>query len=123
MIAPAAPLLRRLALAALALALAAQVGPAPARAGDGFSEIVSRYRAYRNRPSLFMRTRGRVRLAETHDPRAFRILAADYGKAEEPPDMVRSTLVTLLTTQFVAPASMAPMYTEWRDREKDATDA
>ena len=120
---PAAPLLRRIACAALVLAVAAQVGPAPARAGDDFSEVVSRYRAYRNRPSLFMRTRGRVRLAETRDPRAFRLLAADYGKAEEPPDMVRSTIVTLLTTHFVAPASLAPMYAEWRGREKDAVDA
>ena len=120
---PAAPLLRRIACAALVLAVVAQVGPAPARAGDDFSEVVSRYRAYRNRPSLFMRTRGRVRLAETRDPRAFRILAADYGKAEEPPDMVRSTIVTLLTTHFVAPASLAPMYAEWRGREKDAVDA
>ena len=116
----AAPL-RRLALAALVLGLATTA--APARAGDGFSEIVSKYRAYRNRPSLFMRTRGRVRLAETHDPRAFRLLAADYGKAEDPADMVRSTIVTLLATQYVAPATMAPMYAEWRQREKDATDA
>jgi len=119
---PASPL-RRLALVVLAVGLATTAGPAPARAGDGFSEIVSKYRAYRNRPSLFMRTRGRVRLAETHDPRAFRLLAADYGKAEDPADMVRSTIVTLLATQYVAPATMAPMYAEWRQREKDATDA
>ncbi len=119
---PASPL-RRLAWTTLALALATAVGPSPARAGDGFSEIVAKYRAYRNRPSLFMRTRGRVRLAETHDPRAFRLLAADYGRAEDPADMVRSTIVTLLATHFVAPATMAPMYAEWRQHEKDATDA
>ena len=91
----AASPLRRLAFAfAVALGLATTAGPAPARAGDGFSEIVSKYRAYRNRPSLFMRTRGRVRLAETHDPRAFRLLAADYGKAEGPADMLLGTVVT-----------------------------
>ena len=62
----AAPL-RRLALAAPCVPGLATTA-APARAGDGFSEIVSKYRAYRNRPSLFMRTRSRIRLTETHDP-------------------------------------------------------
>ncbi len=120
-----ANLLRRLARLGLALALVAAVQPGPpsAHAGDGFSEVVSRYRAYLHRPSLFMRTRGRVRLAETHDPRALKLLAADYGKPEDPVDLVRYSLATLATTHFVAPASLVPTYAAWRERERDATDA
>ena len=56
-----------------------------------FSSVRRQYDAYLQRPSLFMRMRGRNRLARTRDPRALDVLAKSYG-SRNPINLVRATI-------------------------------
>lgn len=58
------------------------------------------YDDYIKRPSLLMRTRGRVGLARTGHPGAFDILTRSYAKPENPQEQVRSMLAGIVADHF-----------------------
>ncbi len=117
------PLRLRLAGLALALAGAAAAPAAPARADDpAFAAARKAYERYLERPSLWLRHRGRQRLAETGDARALEILTRSYARPEEPKEVVRALLVDLVARHFDAPAHL-PALADWRRKHAKARDA
>jgi hypothetical protein len=116
------PRIRRLGGAWALCAAAVALLPAAGLAKDDFKEQRKRYRAYLERPSLYMRHRGRVRFAATGDPRALATLIKSYARPEEPKDQVRYLLAAICADAF-RDASHAPAFEAWRKRNVRARDA
>ena len=98
--------LRYLVACGLAMASSAVTAQAP-----DYATAEAQYRAMLSRPSLNRRIEGRRLLAATGDARAFAILSKDYLGPEEPQDIVRSLLVTVLADFF---PSKPPPYAAWQ---------
>lgn len=84
--------------------------------------VRNQYLAYLERPSLFMRMRGRRRLATTGDPRALDLLAKSYARPEEPKDRIPHLLVSLCARHF-EDAEHLPRFHAWREKHRKAFDA
>lgn len=80
------------------------------------------YDDYIKRPSLQMRTRGRIKLAQTGDLRALKILSDSYGKPEEPKDQVKYLLASISAAYLNAEEHL-PTWKEWRDKYTTPSDA
>ncbi len=80
------------------------------------------YDDYIKRPSLQMRTRGRIRLAATGDPRAFDILSKNYAKPEAPHDHVKYLLASICAFNFTDPQFLEG-WQKWRESFRKAEDA
>jgi hypothetical protein len=110
-------------LAALALAFAVAPGNAPqAQQSPNFGPAKVAYDDYIKRPSLRMRTRGRLRLAETGDIRALQILSASYDSPEDPKPQVKH-LITSITADYMRFPESTPIYEAWRKRHAKTEDA
>jgi hypothetical protein len=111
------PRLRPALLLAGLVALATTSAPARDAAADprfdAWAETVRTYENWVKRPSLWKRTLGRKRFAETKDPRARDILIASYAKPEDPTDHVRHLVVNLVTQNFTTADDLAP-FAAWR---------
>lgn len=105
-----------LALALPLLAVAAVHG------ADAWKEQKKRYDAYMERPSLYMRQRGRVNLAKTRDVRALKVLAKSYGRTEVPKDQVQYLLAAICADHFQAPPHVKPLRA-WRAKHTKPKDA
>jgi hypothetical protein len=95
---------------------------APCAAGSDFRAERKQYRDYLDRPSFFMRHRGRVRFAETGDVRALEILAKSYARPEEPKDQVRYLLASTCAEHFDKPEHL-PVLRKWRRKHARSRDA
>ncbi|MCC6464147.1 MAG: hypothetical protein IT463_02270 [Planctomycetes bacterium] len=111
-------LARITAAAAFLLAL----GSFAASQSNDFGPAKVAYDDYIKRPSLQMRTRGRIKLAQTGDVRALKILSDSYGKAEDPKDHVKY-LLTSICSQYLREESFVPIYKEWREKYTTPGDA
>ena len=104
--------MRHVLLALLVLLLAV-----PARAEDAprdYDTEKDAYKAWLERPSLYMRHKGRVEFARTKDVRAFRVLAKSYTKPEKPKDQVRYLLASICGDHFREPAHL-DTWRGWRN--------
>ncbi len=109
--------------ACIILVLGLTLLPAPsARADDDYKDRLERYRAYQERPSLYMRHRGRVRFAQSRDTRALRVLMKSYARPEEPKDQVRYLLASICADHFKAPEH-AKEFARWRTKHTKPRDA
>lgn len=80
------------------------------------------YDDYIKRPSLQMRTRGRVKLAQTGDKRAMQILADNYPKPEDPKDQVKYLLASIMA-QYLNADEHLPIWKTLRDKNVAPQDA
>ncbi|MDF1701519.1 MAG: hypothetical protein P1V36_10220 [Planctomycetota bacterium] len=107
-------------LALFGLALAA-----PAAAEDeprDFKADKAAYQAWMERPSLYMRHKGRIEFAQTHDVRALRVLAKSYGRPEAPKDQVQYLLASICGDNFRAPPHLE-VWRTWRKKHAKPRDA
>jgi len=91
-------------------------------ANEIFSAVKRQYDAYMKRPSLFMRMRGRTRLARTRDARALDVLAKNYANPEPPQWRIPHILISLCSRHFAKPEHL-PRFRAWRKKHDDARDA
>lgn len=91
-------------------------------ATESFGAVQRQYTAYLQRPSLFMRMRGRRRLAMTGDARALDLLARSYARPEPPVHRVPHLLASLCARNFAAPEHLSRFH-EWRSGHQDPKDA
>jgi hypothetical protein len=116
----------RAGVAALPLCLCAllalALSPAADAKDDAFQAEKTRYEAYLERPSLYMRNRGREKFARTGDVRALEILARSYARPEEPKDQVRYLLASLCADGFQE-AEDLPVLRAWRAQNTRPRDA
>ncbi|MHC5010200.1 MAG: hypothetical protein ACYTG6_04515 [Planctomycetota bacterium] len=87
-----------------------------------FASVQQQYEAYLQRPSLFMRMRGRRRLAMTGDLRALDLLARSYAHPESPRHRVPHLLASLCARHFAAPEYL-PRFHGWREERREPKDA
>src|SRR5688572_14521398 len=80
------------------------------------------YDDYIKRPSLQMRTRGRIKLASTMHPGAFKILSESYAKPEQPTDQVKYLLASICANYFKDEEFDAG-WTAWREKYQKPEDA
>ncbi len=80
------------------------------------------YDEFIKRPSLQMRTRGRVKLASTGHPGAFQILSESYAKAEDPKPQVKY-LLTNICADYFKDEQFNPGWTTWRNKFVNEQDA
>ena len=100
----------------------ALLASATALGADAFKAQRERYLKYLERPSLYMRHRGRVEFAATHDARALALLAKSYARPEDPKEQVRALLVSICCEQYDAP-EYAPALAAWRKKHTKPQDA
>ena len=114
---PTAPRPRRrpLAVRSLLCALALLFVAASVATADAFDNAKAVYERYLARPSLYKRTLGRRKLAETKDQRALQVLIDSYKKPEEPREQNRYLITTIACDAFTTRKSV-PALTEWRER-------
>ena len=123
------PHARTKVLSGLVLAFTATAIPAQ-KADDGrpegpplpYKKAIKKYRAYLKRKSLMKRTEGRMVLAHTKDSQALEVLAASYGKTEDPQDQVRYLIVEIVLRYFQKASAKGP-FAAWRGRFTKARDA
>lgn len=89
------------------------VGTFSASQANNYVTAKGKYDKYIKKPSLLMRTRGRLILADSRDMRALKILKESYPKPEAPKEQVRSLLVSISANHFTE-ANAVPLYQEWR---------
>ncbi|MCC7510033.1 MAG: hypothetical protein IT464_11790 [Planctomycetes bacterium] len=80
------------------------------------------YDDYIKRPSLQMRTRGRVGLAKTQHKGAWDILTKSYAKPEAPKDHVKYLLASICA-QYFGDEEWANGWVTWREANKKPEDA
>ncbi|MBZ0135210.1 MAG: hypothetical protein K8I27_02415 [Planctomycetes bacterium] len=113
------PILARL-LAAAALLMV--VGNFSMGQNEEFGPAKQYYDEFIKRPSLQMRTRGRVKLASTGHKGAFSILSESYAKAEDPKPQVKY-LLTSICAKYFKDVEFDAGWTEWRNKHGKAEDA
>ena len=106
----------------VALSLLWLAGSFVAAEADDFKKVRTKYRKYLRRDSLNKRHKGRVLLAKTKDPRALKLLADSYRKAEDPSDQVQYLLVSV-ATKYCGGEEHLEGYARWRAKNKEAKDA
>lgn len=98
----------------------------PSRAEDApaieFKAEKEAYDAWLERPSLYMRHKGRVEFAQTKDVRAFRVLAKSYARPEKPKDQNRYLLASMCADNFRAPEHLET-WRSWRKKNAKPRDA
>ncbi|MBK8979959.1 MAG: hypothetical protein IPM29_29015 [Planctomycetes bacterium] len=87
-----------------------------------WEEALAKYQTWKERPSLYKRTLGRLALAETRDPRALPLLIRDYAKPEYPEGPVRYLVAQIAMDAFKGNAD-ALLLADWRKQQDDADDA
>jgi hypothetical protein len=80
------------------------------------------YDDYIRRPSLQMRTRGRLAIAQTGHRGAYEILTESYGRPEDPKEQVKSLIASIVADYFSG-SEWTDRNTEWRNKHKQAEDA
>ncbi len=85
---------------ALVLSLANVVNAQRPQVEPGFEGALARYQECIERIPFRFHTQGRVRLANTRDPRALTILQTDYAKTKNYKDYTRYTIAELLSRNF-----------------------
>ncbi|HRJ77954.1 MAG TPA: hypothetical protein PLF37_05520 [Planctomycetota bacterium] len=86
-------------------------------------EVVSReYDRTVDRPSLFKRWRGMLKLADTRDERALATLSKRYERPEDPSEAVAHLIVHICATRF-SEAKFAGAFDAWTRRNAQAKDA
>jgi hypothetical protein len=116
--------LTRLSIVAVCLALLGGLMLSqgrPARDSE-FGPAKVRYDDYIKRPSLLMRTRGRIGLAQTRHIGAWEILTQSYARPEEPREQVKSLLSTIVAQNFMN-EEWTDRWHDWRNRHKSSEDA
>lgn len=91
-------------------------------ARGGFAAAKQIYEAYLDRPSLFMRMRGRKRLAMTGDARALDLLAKSYARPEPPTRRVPHLITSLCARNFAGLAHL-PRFQAWCAQHPKPRDA
>jgi hypothetical protein len=89
---------------------------------DDWGPAKTAYDDYIKRPSLQMRTRGRVKIAQTRHPGAWDLLTKSYAKPEEPKDHVKYLLATIVATYF-KDEEWTDKWTAWYESAKAPEDA
>ncbi|MEE2886639.1 MAG: hypothetical protein VX951_04335 [Planctomycetota bacterium] len=123
---PKLPTALRICLAATAASMAAaslsgQANP-PKKPTVPYRAALQQYKKLVRQKSLGQRVEARTLLAQTRDPRAFKILSASYGKSEAPRDQVRHLLVNIVTNHLAIEEHRAAL-TNWRSDFDEAADA
>lgn len=106
----------------VAVALLASIGGLYVVNSEEWGPAKVAYDDYIKRPSLQMRTRGRIKLASTCHPGAFKILSENYAKPEEPKDQVKYLLTSICANYFRDEAFDAG-WTDWRNKYQKSEDA
>lgn len=83
-----------------AILLAGLAAAAPAQNAPGYAEALARYEQCLARKPFRYHTDGRDRLAQTRDPAALALLAADYDKVKDYAEYSRYTLATMIGRNF-----------------------
>lgn len=107
---------------AAALAVVAFAGSLAVGQVSDYGPAKVAYDDYIKRPSLQMRTRGRIKLATTGDLRALKILSDSYAKPEDPKDQVKYLLASI-SAQYLNGEEHVPTWKEWREKYQKAEDA
>ncbi|MCZ6786174.1 MAG: hypothetical protein O7E54_03310, partial [Planctomycetota bacterium] len=103
-------------LSVFVLILATVVG------AEDYSRAKKYYDSHIGRPSLQMRTRGRVALAKTDDRRAVEILSASYSRPNAPKDQERYLIISI-AAEYCIDKGHVPLYDAWRKRHTRFEDA
>ncbi|MFO1054470.1 MAG: hypothetical protein U1F36_19795 [Planctomycetota bacterium] len=106
-------------LVCLSVLLATTATP---RAQDDWKKTLATYQEWLQRPSLYKRTLGRERFAQSVDPRAFDILVKSYAKPEEPQDQNRYLIASIVMRAFKRNADQAQL-SAWRKKFSRPEDA
>ncbi len=109
----------RLAMVAAALAM---IGSMSTVSSEDFGPAKVAYDDYIKRPSLQMRTRGRIKLASSGHKGAFDILSASYAKAEEPKDQVKY-LIASICARYLGQEEFMGGWEAWRNKHTAPEDA
>lgn len=89
---------------------------------EEFGPAKQYYDEFIKRPSLQMRTRGRVKLASTQHRGAFQILSESYAKAEDPKPQVKY-LLTSICARYFQDIEFDEGWTAWRNKHSKTEDA
>ena len=89
---------------------------------EDYARAKKYYDTHIGRPSLRMRTRGRVALAKTDDRRAVEILSASYSRPKSPKDQERYLIISI-AAEFCLDEKHVPLYDAWRRRHTRFEDA
>lgn len=107
---------------AVVVALLSGLGSFSLVSSEEFGPAKVAYQDYIKRPSLQMRTRGRIKLASTSHPGAFQILKDSYDKPESPKDQVKYLLASICADHF-GDEEFTDGWAEWRKRHDKTEDA
>lgn len=89
---------------------------------EDFGPAKQYYDNFIKRPSLQMRTRGRVKLASSGHQGAFQILSESYARPEEPKPQV-SYLLTSICAQYFKDQEFDAGWTTWREKHQKTEDS
>lgn len=112
-------LLRLCALTAACSLLTAAPTHAQQTPTGTFEEELKLYEEFMMRPALFIRTRGMVRFAKTHDAKALEVFMKRYQKPEDPEDHVQY-LVAGICGEELDQEALADQWQEWYGRYPQA---
>ena len=87
-----------------------------------YDEALEFYKTRIGDAALKSRTEGRERLAETRDPRAYKILRNSYAKPEQPKNPVRYLIAQVAGGEFVD-AAFVDSWSEWMGKHRKREDA
>ncbi|MEZ6185994.1 MAG: hypothetical protein R3F62_13415 [Planctomycetota bacterium] len=107
--------------AACSLALAAPTAAQQNPTGT-YEEELKLYEEFMMRPALFIRARGMVRFAKTHDPKALEVFMKRYQKPEDPGDHVRYLVAGICGEELDQDAT-ADTWKQWMGRYGSAPDS
>ena len=108
--------------AAVSAALVLLLGTSSSSQSSDYGPAKVAYEDYIKRPSLQMRSRGRIKLAATQDPRALKILYDSYAKKWDPNDQEHYLIASIAANSFSDEASV-PTWKEWREKSPSAQEA
>lgn len=90
--------------------------------GTDYGPAKTAYDDYIKRPSLQMRSRGRIKLCATGDLRALQIMADSYGNKWTPIDQERY-LITSIAAQYFGADDSVEIWKKWREKYTKPEDA
>ncbi|MEO0481611.1 MAG: hypothetical protein AAF196_19240 [Planctomycetota bacterium] len=109
-------------LTTLGLALSAPAQMTDLAEDQSYEEALREYRGFVDRPSLYKRMWGRELLAATRDPRALEVLMKTYRKPEEPQQVNKYLITSLVMRVWGNDLSLATLG-DWRGQNKKTTDS
>jgi len=108
--------------AAILAALVLFFGSTSQSQGSDYGPNKTAYDDYIKRPSLQMRSRGRIKLCATGDLRALQIMADSYGNKWTPIDQERY-LITSIAAQYFGAEDSVEIWKKWREKFAKPEDA